>query len=182
MINKKFQKNMGINSGYTLLFAVLVSALVLAIAISILSISKKEFLLATSARDSSTAFYAADSGVECAVYGDDKGAFLDSSNQYTHDKRLDYATTMGCKFKFSPIHVDVDDTDLNNISFTFDGSFGSAENGSCGHVVVRKMKDENGDAKTDIESRGYNTGWDSSNKICATPGPKRVERAIHYRY
>ncbi|MEK7106175.1 MAG: hypothetical protein AAB895_02345, partial [Patescibacteria group bacterium] len=57
------------SGGYTLLFAVLVTSLVLSIGISILNISKKEFLLATSAKDSSIAFYAADSGVECAAYG-----------------------------------------------------------------------------------------------------------------
>jgi len=56
------------SNGYTLLFAVLVAALVLAIGISILNISKKEFILATSSRDSSQAFYSADAAIECGVY------------------------------------------------------------------------------------------------------------------
>jgi len=53
--------------GYTLLFAVIVSVLVLSIAAFILSVSRKEAILASSARDSIYAFYAADSGLECAV-------------------------------------------------------------------------------------------------------------------
>ena len=58
------------NKGYTLLFAVLVSSVVLSIGISILTISKKEFLLSASAKDSTSAFYAADTGIECAAYYD----------------------------------------------------------------------------------------------------------------
>ena len=77
MINIKLQKEIQElvkkvgqegNGGYTFLFAVLVSSLVLAIGIAILNVSKKEFLLATSARDSSSAFYASDGGIECSLY------------------------------------------------------------------------------------------------------------------
>ena len=55
------------SKGYTLLFAVIVSVLVLSIAAFILSVSRKQFILSSSARDSIYAFYAADSGLECAV-------------------------------------------------------------------------------------------------------------------
>ncbi len=68
-------KNIKNNRGYTLLFSVLVSSLVLAIGISILNISKKEFLLATSARDSAAAFYAADGGLEYMLYQIDLGFY-----------------------------------------------------------------------------------------------------------
>ncbi len=53
--------------GYTLLFAVLVAALVLGVAVFILEISTKQYELSASARDSMYSFYAADSGIECVA-------------------------------------------------------------------------------------------------------------------
>jgi len=55
------------NKGYTLLFAVLVATLVLSIGLYILSVSRKQFILSEAARDSMNAFYAADSGLSCAL-------------------------------------------------------------------------------------------------------------------
>ncbi len=54
--------------GYTLLFAVLLSSLLLAVGLSILNISRKESILASAARESQIALYAADTAVECATY------------------------------------------------------------------------------------------------------------------
>ncbi len=52
-------------SGYTLLFAVIISSLVLSVAMFILSVSKKQFQLATAARESMKASYNAKSAREC---------------------------------------------------------------------------------------------------------------------
>jgi hypothetical protein len=60
-------KNISNNKGYTLLFAVLVASLVLAIGLYILSVSRQQFILSETARDSMNAFYAADSGLSCAL-------------------------------------------------------------------------------------------------------------------
>ncbi len=63
-------------SGFAMLFAVLLSSVLVAIGISLFNISLKELTVATSARDSEIAYYAADSARECAVYWDIvKGAF-----------------------------------------------------------------------------------------------------------
>lgn len=56
--------------GFTLFYAVLVSSLLLAIGLAILNITFKEFVLSSGARDSETAFYAADTALECALYWD----------------------------------------------------------------------------------------------------------------
>lgn len=53
--------------GYTLLFAVLTAVLVLAIAIFILGVARKQYILSSSAQDSLGSLYNADSGVECIV-------------------------------------------------------------------------------------------------------------------
>lgn len=61
------------NRGFTILFAVLVSSLVLALGIGIANITLKEIILSGTGRDSQFAFYAADTGTECALYWDFKG-------------------------------------------------------------------------------------------------------------
>jgi len=53
-----------------MLFAVLVSGVLLAIAISIGNISLKELIISNTIRESQAAFYAADSGMEKALYED----------------------------------------------------------------------------------------------------------------
>lgn len=176
MINNKLQHN----NGYTLLFAVLVSALVLAIGISILTIAKKEFLLATSARDSSLAFYAADSGIECAAYGELLKNAFDLSGANTG--------LLNCNFAPVPVVVVSDIT--NGKQFVFDVNVSNTQTtgGPCASVIIQKTTDPvTGIIQTNIDSRGYNTGW-ASNGTCAVSNPnrllsaKRVERAIHLRY
>ncbi len=56
--------------GFTLFYAALVSSLLLAIGLAILNITLKEFVLSSGARDSETAFYSADSALECALFWD----------------------------------------------------------------------------------------------------------------
>lgn len=70
-IRKHRQKK---NRGFTLLVAVITASIVLAIGMSILNITLKMFLLSNVARDSEMAFYAADAGMECALYWDESTA------------------------------------------------------------------------------------------------------------
>src|SRR3989338_1517240 len=56
--------------GFTLLLAALVSSIVLALGTSIFQLAQKELTLSSIGRDSQFAFYAADSGAECALYWD----------------------------------------------------------------------------------------------------------------
>ena len=58
--------------GFALLFSVLLSSLLLSIGLSIFSISLKELAISTASRQSVYAFYAADSGLQCALYWDTK--------------------------------------------------------------------------------------------------------------
>ena len=63
-------KTSGSGGGFTLLFAVLISSLLLTIGIAIFNITFKEVILASQARESQFSFYAADSGLECALLWD----------------------------------------------------------------------------------------------------------------
>ena len=56
--------------GFTILLAALIAALVLALGISIFSVAQKQLILSSTGRNSELAFYAADSGAECALYWD----------------------------------------------------------------------------------------------------------------
>lgn len=70
MIKRKILENN--KQGFALLFAVLVSSLLLTIGLSIFSLTLKELAISTSARQSIYAFFAADSGREKALYQDIK--------------------------------------------------------------------------------------------------------------
>lgn len=56
--------------GVTLLIAVILAAVALAIGLALLDIAYKQVILASSARQSQSAFYAADSMMECVLYYD----------------------------------------------------------------------------------------------------------------
>lgn len=64
--------------GFTLFYAVLTSSLLLAIGLAIFNITFKELVLSSGARESSNAFYAADTGLECALYWDLRHAAISS--------------------------------------------------------------------------------------------------------
>lgn len=168
MIIKKLQNN----KGYTLLFAVLVSAIVLSVGISILNISKKEYLLATSARDSSTAFYVADSGIECFAYHDLQKGFS-TSTQNT----LNCGNSSGITFSFT-------EEVLTNGAKQYTAEsipFRMSDQLSCANVTITKTE-LNNTWSSDILSRGYNIGWDENLNTCSKPNAKRVERAIRLNY
>ncbi|HEX7724148.1 MAG TPA: hypothetical protein VF438_00210 [Candidatus Paceibacterota bacterium] len=53
--------------GYTLMFAVITATLVLGVAVFIVGITAKQYELSVQARNSVYSFFAADSGIECAI-------------------------------------------------------------------------------------------------------------------
>ncbi len=61
--------------GFAMLFAVLVSSLLISIGLSIYNISVKSLSLASSEKDSEGAYYSGISAMECALYWDNKGVF-----------------------------------------------------------------------------------------------------------
>ncbi len=80
-IKKLIKKEHGrLNSkGFTLFVALIVTSLLLAIAFSLSDIVLKQLVFSQSARESQIAFYAADSGAECALYWDRKDEFGSST-------------------------------------------------------------------------------------------------------
>ena len=56
--------------GFTLLIAVILTAVLLSVGLALLDIAYKQIVLSSTAKQSQTAFYAADSALECALYWD----------------------------------------------------------------------------------------------------------------
>lgn len=60
-------------TGFVLLYAVMTASIVLAVGVSIISIALKQLSISTLGRESQYAFYAANTGAECALYWDFHG-------------------------------------------------------------------------------------------------------------
>ncbi len=58
------------NKGFTIFIAMIIMATLLLISSSVVSLAVKQATLASAGRSSQAAFYAADSGIECALYWD----------------------------------------------------------------------------------------------------------------
>lgn len=54
--------------GFVILFTILIAAIIMVIGLGIYSIASRETVLSGTAREAQYAFYAADAGVECALY------------------------------------------------------------------------------------------------------------------
>lgn len=63
----------GNGRGFALLYAVMTSSIILAVGVSLISITLKQLSISTLGRESQYAFYAANAGAECALYWDFHG-------------------------------------------------------------------------------------------------------------
>ncbi len=174
--------------GFTLLFAVIVSTLVLAVGGSIINIALKQVVLSGIGRESQYAFYAASTGIECAYYWDIAGvngasAFATSTG--FNEDVLD-AKCADTDDIYDKTAVDLDgagfDVDYSNspvVTSIFRlNKFKDIEGNDldyCADVRVMKNIAPSGQvASTTIESRGYNT--------CDVNNPRRIERGLEMHY
>lgn len=157
---KKFQKAQK-DKGFTLFAAIVTAGILLLIATGVASLAVRQSLISSSGRQSQHAFYAADTGIECALYWDVKNPAGFSA----------FSTTTG-----SNIYCNKDLDNLGN-----EWAVGGSDTSTFGPItfepevyctVVTVTKEDDG--STEIESRGYNT--------CDLTNPRRVERAIRATY
>ncbi len=146
------------NRGFTLLYAVMISSIILAITLGVMSIALKEINFGGSAKDTNDAFFAADTGAECALYYDKENP---ADNAFTG------TATMNCSG--SPITL----SGVSPLwSFVVPGLGTNGQN--CAKVVV----DKSDFPTTVVTSKGYNIG-DAS---CASSSTNRVERELQVTY
>ena len=155
----------GFRSGFALLFAVTLSAIVLSIALGVANVALKEVKFGTSAKATSEAFYAADTGIECALFNDksETPGFFDGANK------------IFCLNDYLPL-------DNPSSPWGFILTSLGEEGRSCAKVVVTKYLDpvDGITPRTTINSKGYDvgTGYPSS----CDPVSNSVEREVETNY
>jgi Tfp pilus assembly protein PilX len=198
-LQKLSQKNIKKQKGFVLLFSVLVSTLILAVGISIITIAVKQLVLSGTGRDSQYAFYAANTGAECAFYWDLRGdtdggkVFRDHTGGPTTNKNVKCIdgtkeSTIVDEVVNCVGGIDSDTgwcavSDANNLwhktkfRIEFKDSQTTPVLDYCADVIVTKeIGNNNGQyvGTTTITSRGYNT--------CTESNPRRINRTLEFYY
>ncbi len=160
--------------GFVILFAVLISAVILLIGAGVFSISVKESILSSSAREAQYAINAADAGMDCVLYDDLQP--LGQINQTGQVSCVGYANGN----TFQPI--------TNVMKFEFDDPQSGQQ--TCAHVTRDDQEPFTSDeialgytsalySKITVYSRGFNLCNDVDP---VTVDPLLVERVIRARY
>lgn len=174
--------------GFTIFIAVVVSGLLLIVVLSISNIALKETILSGAGRESELAFYAADSGVECALFWDWRNssgnpAFTSPVQDINCGVDVDYISPTG-GVGYEPNDYpgfDPGDPGSDSKPSCLGGAFSpmvsdfivNFENGTCAQVRVEKCY--NGSVlETTIESQGRSS--------CNVADPRRFERGIEVFY
>jgi len=189
---KKMKSN---RKGFTLLFSILVSIMVLAVGASIINISLKQVILSSSGRESQYAFYAANTGIECALFWDLNGVVLENNSTLKYvfpppgEQNLRITNTDGIQCAGRSITESWDISNPNRTVFKITISsdiIGAGKVEYCAEVIVEKESSQNvstgsnensnqGSVTTTITSKGYNT--------CDIKNDKRaVERGLVLQY
>lgn len=162
--------------GFTLLLASLIASLLTSLGIAMFTIAQKEVILSSLGRDSQYAFYAADSGAECALYWDFNGAF--TPDTVTHDARCNSTVIGEYRPPDSTAPADLVIGGKPYSAGLMTTNFYFEQNGHC--VLVQVTKRETGQPSTIINSRGYSTACDTSGEPIATS--RTLERAVRMQY
>jgi Tfp pilus assembly protein PilE len=169
------------NEGVAVLFAVLISVLLVSIGATIVSISLRQTVLSSTGRESQAAFYAANTALECALYWDinsptaDQYVFpLDTGDPDTSlDQLSDYSgvTCAGSNINLTEISANTYEFYLIITNIVEGG-----DNKYCAKVLVEKSFNSPNQVNTRIETRGYNV------PDCNSSSPRIVERGLELFY
>lgn len=150
-------------AGFTLLLSALIASIVLALGASIFRLAQKELILSSVGRDSQFAFYAADTGAECALFWDIRYRYFATSTPSGVEPACDgealQATGRSASYPQTMI-------------FRFE------PNGYCVDVSVEKTVDaDTGALRSVIRADGFSTA-------CAgiSTSPRVLQRSVELRY
>lgn len=156
----------------TLFIAVVIMGILLFISFAVVNITIKSTLFASSGRDSQYAFYAADAGIECAIFWDsgEPSKFATStSGSPISCAGSSIVSGQSIAGTTTPTRIGGGGSANPTSIFGFTMNTGQNPVPHCAIVTVRK----NPDGTTRIQSYGYNT--------CIS-GPRRVERGLEVTY
>jgi len=153
--------------GFALLIAVIFMSVMLSFGLALGSLSYKQQILASSAIQSQYAFYAADAGLECALYADQQQnlfAYPPSAPPSAPSMTCDGSAPVSASFSYTPSQFVV----LNRVSLD--------SNKRCADVTVYKPS---GAGTTYIFSQGYDVPCST---VSAPSGARFVARGLNVRY
>ncbi len=154
------------NNGFVILFAVTISAILLAIALGVSNIALKQVNFSTSAQSTENSFFAADTGAECAL-------FYDKST----NARFNYPNN-GAQMTCAGATVSPNLTgDASAWVYTFTVPNLGVNGSGCANVTVTKSN-SSGVISTTMNSKGYNIGGST----CVSTNANRTEREIIVSY
>jgi len=177
MKKKVIQKN-NYKKGITLFVAVLVASVATLFSFAISDIALREVLLAQTGKDSQEAFFAANSGIECALFWDlKKGIFTpDTEGPIICNENTGTSVDMDRGLNGEDEVWSLSEN--SNVEFAFfDGDGEKREPCFVIDSVIKEVDKEGGETVsilTEIIVKGYNT--------CDTESPRRLERAIRIEY
>ena len=167
--------------GFTILFASLVSSLLLAVGLVIFDITYKQSVFSQVVRDSNFAIYAADTGLECALYWDlrytgpanfGSGSVFATSSISTPPQSGVICNAQDIAAAGVAANTWPQSTSATAATTTFTISF--APQPFCAVVAVGKSAGIGGAVNTTVLAAGFNT--------CASGALNRIERALQANY
>ncbi len=160
------------NRGFVILFAVILSSMLLAVTMGIANIALKEIKFGTSAKDTNNSFFAADTGIECALIND-KGDTSVFPLPGPATQQITCASSV-------PNNITVSFAgNASTGTYTFVVTGLGSSTTSCARVTVFKDGASSPPyVKTNVTSKGYNIG----NAACDSSNPDRIEREIQTNY
>lgn len=186
MIQKKLQSH---KKGFVILFSMLISALILLIASGVFKLVQKEVVLSSYARESQSAFYAADGALECALFWDisdwsvDAGGtpFITSPVGYQEDNIRCNGVVIGTTHLFGS-----GGTADYQVPYVFRyPAFNAEENSSCAYVLVEKRLFGGTGLEVRITAVGFNVCVQGTSGNIDTPDfndPRLLEQRISISY
>ncbi len=150
----------GGRSGFVILFAVTLAALLLSIAVGVINIAFREIKFSTNARGTNDAFFAADTGIECALFNDKLSSRVFVANGSEKVECLNSS--------FEP-----EQSPASFWSFNIAGLGGEGK--ACAKITV----DKTNNPRTKIISKGYDVGSSGGN---CNPTENSIERQLEVNY
>jgi len=163
--------NLKNNSGFTLLLSVLVASIILALGISIFNILSWHVMISDIGKQSQFAFYAADAGVDCALYHDYKKNLFSTTTADAPDE----ISCLGDNYNVKATIIE------DGCRQVFYMPVGSGAEPHCVEVTIEKVSVGSNLVETTLTSKGYNRGWSESND-CSESFPRKIERAVRLNY
>lgn len=166
---------MNTQRGIVILFAVLTIGLLVGVGVAMATLTQKQLILSNIGKQSQVAFYAADTGAECARYWDHVQNAFSATTTETFAPYISCAGLHSDDPSEIPLTVGLTTDTTVTVEFDLpltDDSF-VVPYYYCANVTVDKNLET---GETVIVSRGYNL------PCSANSSPRKVERAVRLSY